>query len=331
MKNIIDFIISQKELKEKPIVLLDIGASGQMHPEWKDIAKNSICIAFDADDREMGFLEKSDSEFLKLFIINRIVTATEQNEAPFYLTTSPYCSSLLEPDNEKLKPWVFADLFKIEKLISLPTTTIMNTLKKLGIDQIDWFKTDSQGTDLSLFKSLDKLASKIIVAEFEPGIISAYKKEDKLHDLLRYMDNQPFWLNRLDVQGTKRIDLNKLSFLSEEQLKIIKSETTNSSCWANALYFNDFTNSDLSMREYLAGIVFAIIKKQYGFGIELCKLGNEKFSNNTFETIQGMIFDELSKSKNVNANTKKNLKQRILGSLLSSAKSMAKRTLHFNK
>ena len=70
-------------------------------------------------------------------------------------------------------------------------------MKILKINKIDWFKTDSQGIDLRLFKSLNiEIQNKVIVAEFEPGIIDAYKNEDKLYRLVGYMSNQEFLVVR---------------------------------------------------------------------------------------------------------------------------------------
>jgi hypothetical protein len=296
MKNLIEFIFSQKELQENPPVLMDIGASGSIHPEWKNIARYCISIAFDADDREMAFTEEATSEFRKLYVINRIVTATEQEEMPFYLTHSPYCSSLLKPDIEKLKTWAFTKLFEVEKVVSLNTITLLKAIRELQIKQIDWFKTDSQGIDLVLFQSLGKLSDSVIIAEFEPGIIDAYMGEDKLHELFRYMEKQSFWLNSLDVQGTQRINLEKLSMLSENQKEILISNTKTSACWANASYFNNFENANFVKRDFLVGIVFAIIQKQHAFAFELCVTGKNKFSDIIFEKIQTMLLEEIYQS-----------------------------------
>ena len=89
---------------------------------------------------------------------------------------------MLEPENEKLKPFVFSHLFDVEKEITLKTKSVSSVLKELSIPRIDWFKSDSQGIDLRLFKSLDsEVQEKILVAEFEPGmrympaVLSAYQ------------------------------------------------------------------------------------------------------------------------------------------------------------
>ena len=77
----------------------------------------------------------------------------------------------------------------------------LNTvLNDLGIDRIDWFKTDSQGIDLRLFKSLsNKIRKQILVAEFEPGIIDAYKGEDKLYQILEHLQLQNYWLSDIEI------------------------------------------------------------------------------------------------------------------------------------
>jgi len=54
--HIIDKILSRSEFKTDPPVLIDIGASESLPKEWQHIAKYSVCIAFDADERKMGYI-----------------------------------------------------------------------------------------------------------------------------------------------------------------------------------------------------------------------------------------------------------------------------------
>ena len=48
----IDKILSRPEFQTEPPVLVDVGASGELHARWKPFAKYAVCIAFDADDRD---------------------------------------------------------------------------------------------------------------------------------------------------------------------------------------------------------------------------------------------------------------------------------------
>ena len=58
---IIQAVLSSSHFENKPPVLIDIGASGEINKKWRPIAPYSICIAFDADDREFNVSEKQAS------------------------------------------------------------------------------------------------------------------------------------------------------------------------------------------------------------------------------------------------------------------------------
>ncbi len=45
-------LLAQKEVLDKPPVLIDIGASGKINNSWKKLTKYAICIACDADQRD---------------------------------------------------------------------------------------------------------------------------------------------------------------------------------------------------------------------------------------------------------------------------------------
>ena len=124
---------------------------------------------------------------LKLYVFNKIV-AEKKGQTDFYLTNSPFCSSRVEPNMTELDNWAFGGLFPVDKKITTEATTINDILSQLKLDYIDWFKTDSQGTDMRIFTAIDQpIIDKIVVAEFEPGIINAYKQEDLLYSIIEYM------------------------------------------------------------------------------------------------------------------------------------------------
>ncbi len=283
--NLIKEILSQKELVDKPPVLIDIGASGNIHSKWKKFATYSVCIAFDADDREFGFITKAASGYLKLHVFNCIVTNKEDESIPFFLTKSPYCSSALKPRSEKLTEYAFFDKFEVDKVVNLKNISLSQALKKLDIDYVDWFKTDSQGIDLRLFDNLDPAISRnVIAAEFEPGIIDSYSGEDKLYSLFQYMDGKPFWLADITIKGSQRISKETLDSLSNSNIlrKLLYFSLKTSPGWAETLYLNDFSELSLK-RQYLLGWVFSTLNSQHGFSLSIAKKGNELFHEKIFE------------------------------------------------
>lgn len=286
--NIIDKILRLEEFKNKPPVLFDIGASGQLNKEWKQIANRSICIAFDADDRKIDYVEKESSGYLKLVMFNKIV-AEDGGEKRFFLTTSPFCSSSLRPNTDKLKKWAFADLFKVEKEIEIDTVSLPSVLRELSLGYIDWFKTDSQGTDLRLFKSLDeKVISNILVAEFEPGIMDSYIGEDKMYKIMEFMENRPFWLDELNIKGTQRIGHEYVNNLSKMQKKLFYISLKTSAFWGEMSYINTFEKKETwNKRDLLLGWIFSTIKQQHGFAYEISKIGQSQFADPIFGILKG--------------------------------------------
>jgi len=295
MKKIIEKIFSQPELKSKPPVFVDIGASEAIHPKWKRFAKYSICVAFDADERDFQFIEKEQSSFRKLYVYNSIALDKDSDRVKFYLTKSPYCSSTLEPDIEKLKPYIFSNLFEIDKIVEQKAAGLQNVLSRLNIEYIDWFKTDSQGIDLRLFKSInDNIRNNVLVAEFEPGIIDAYKNEDKFSDVLNYMTSNGFWMSDVVIKGIPRISWESLNsnFGGKTYKKLIKESLKKSPGWGEMTFINTFDDVSLGIREYLLGWLFSTFEKHYSFALVIAEKGLAKFNRE--------IFDELKKiSKNL--------------------------------
>src|SRR4051794_21701725 len=114
LNSIINEISKREEIHKQPPVLVDVGASYGVNYLWKRIAGFSICIAFDADDREFEYLEEEKSDFKKLIKVNKIVVHKSENETmDFYLTKSPYCSSFLEPDLRSLSNFHYSDMFEV--------------------------------------------------------------------------------------------------------------------------------------------------------------------------------------------------------------------------
>lgn len=286
MKNLVKKVMDHRDVAAQPPVLVDVGASGSLPDKWKSIAPYSICIAFDADTRDFDVKESINSGYKKLYSLNRLVAAESSPQIDFYLTASPYCSSSLKPDNESLTPWAFRRLFEVEEKIQMPSVILSNALTSCGVDYIDWYKTDTQGTDLRIFDALpDKTKNHVVVAEFEPGIIDAYCGEDKLYSLMFHMDKRPFWVTSMNIKGSQWISEDDLGGLGKLQRLKIGCFLKTAPGWCEISYINKFNTPDISLRDYLLGWVFATIQKEHGFALYLAKNGFAKYDDPLFEQL----------------------------------------------
>jgi hypothetical protein len=282
LNRIFSQVLSHQLIKEKPPVLVDIGASGNLVKTWKIIAPYATCIAFDADDRDFMVSEIDSREYKNLYLFNRVVAENNSDKKNFYLTRSPHCSSLLEPNSASLDMWSFRKYFEIEKVVKLEAMSIADALNQCNVDYIDWYKTDTQGIDLRIFESIPgKIQDNLIVADFEPGIIDAYYEEDKLHKLMLSMDEKPFWVSDMIIKGSHRIKGSDFDSLSKFQKENIRFFLKTSPAWAEISYFNKFEN-EFDFRRVLLGWLFATLKKQHGFALYLATIGCDKNDDSIF-------------------------------------------------
>lgn len=297
MKSILKKVMTHDCLVDQPPVLLDIGASGALPEQWKPIAPYSVCVAFDADTRDFKVEVTESRVWRKLYSLNRLVTEKQVGKTDFYFTQSPYCSSSLKPDQESLKPWAFNELFNIEKIAALPTVHIQAALANINIDYIDWYKTDTQGIDLRIFDSLaEKIKHKVIMAEFEPGIIDAYINEDKLHHLMAYMDKQPFWVSDMKIKGSQRIGKRALNDLPPRAQKHIDAYLKTAPGWCEISYINSLQSTQLTIRELLLAWVFSSIKGEHGYAMSTAELGAQQFQASIFNELHAHSLKVLSSS-----------------------------------
>lgn len=290
LATIIKKIALHKEVASNPPVLIDIGASGKLNSMWEQIAPFSICIAFDADKREFDYIENKESVFLKQFVFNKIVVASSNSpKQPFYLTQNPYCSSLLPPDTESLKEFHFSDKFEIKEELKIDVIELKDVLAQLKITGIDWFKTDSQGTDLRLYKSVtEEIQNKMLVLEFEPGFMNAYLGEDKIVDVMNYMEKKPFILTNFTIKGSLRLPKDAFDrILKSDFSKKISSHTYKKTPgWAEMIYLNKMQNSVFTSREFLLAWLFATLQEHHDLAYVYADKANGKFKDEIFQELK---------------------------------------------
>jgi FkbM family methyltransferase len=287
MQKIFARILAQEIFLKNPPVLVDVGASGSIHARFKPLAKASVCVAFDADDREMHQVVAKDSkDFKKLYVVNSVLSEKDNSEIPFFLTKYPYCSSTLKPDSESLRDWDRAEIFEIEKLSSIKATTLRKVFGELNLSKVDWFKTDSQGTDLRLFKSLgEDLIKKVLVAEFEPGFIDSYLGEDKIHGVLSYMEKFNFWISDIKMRGFRRIKPEFKNKLFNKLEKTFFSKCLKQSPgWAEITYVNSLSESQLfEERDFFLSWIFSTVLGQHGHALDVSRRADEIFESRLFK------------------------------------------------
>lgn len=280
----INQILSNKVFKEKPLVLLDLGAGGDPKTDWDNFYQYSNIFKLDANDNIKNIKSKDNHINIKEIIY------TKKTKLNFNITNSIFCSSLLIPNKNELQNWVFNPKFKIKKQIKVKTKTIKEIIREKKIKYIDWIKLDLQGIDLKIFKSIPKkLRENIFVAEFEPGLYNFYKEEDKLSDILDFMEKD-YLVEDFTFSSSIRVNhsfFNSLGFWKKKSLNIINKK---SKFYSNISFLkknNILPKKD--KRSILLMLAILILKKRFIEALELIK------KNQKIDPIMNVIEDEILK------------------------------------
>lgn len=286
MNRLIREILDSEIFEARPPVLFDVGASSELIEQWREIGRWSIVVAFDPDDRLTGYLEKRDSRYRRLCFLPRVVYHEPVEECEFFLTASPECSSCLEPDQEGIAGWNHAGFFDICSHTRCRCVTVAAALETLELDRIDGFKIDAQGTDLRIFRSIPEAVRKNTFAvELEPGIMNAYVGEDKLHSVLRFMEEDGgFWLCDCRIQSAWRLNPElRRKYLSRLQARLVPTCWPGAPGWSETSFLTTLTKCDATERNFQLAWIFAMLYRQYGFALEIADRGVEIFGSPLYE------------------------------------------------
>lgn len=278
-KALTDFFTElHKTLNISP-VLVDIGASVGSPSIWDPIAKFSTYVGFDPDLRDLKRVP--DTPFNEAVIVNKaVVPYARDGKVNFYLTRSPYCSSTLIPDDQALEDYVFADLFEVVDRVTVEASTLEEVLLGLSLTRVDWLKTDSQGTDLRLFMSLDEARRDHVLAlDVEPGLIDAYQGEDLFVDAHRAIIAEGFWSSRMEIMGALRMTPQAANELGLDPEALNRSVRA-SPGWVEGRYLrtvDHLASVGAEPNDYVLLWMFAMIDSQPGFGVDVTIAAQSRF------------------------------------------------------
>jgi FkbM family methyltransferase len=275
VRSIYEEILASPEFVDRPPVLVDVGAAGGIHAPWRPIARQSVCLAFDPDDRDLA-AARGDRGYRRCHVVRAIVTDRDAPAVDLHLTASPHCSSTLRPRADALAAYAHASLFDVVGTAQVPSIRLETALAEHGLERIDWLKTDSQGLDRRVFESLSPLQRQsALVVDLEPGILDGYDGEDKLRDVLDAFDADHFWCAALVARGAVRGSADVLTrYLGGSMLPVLPATERTAAGWVEIEYVNTFRDPAVrGVRDLLLGWVFSSLLGHHAFALELADLG----------------------------------------------------------
>lgn len=212
----------QTLLRDNPLGIIDIGASGGIHARWKKLTPYYTAILFEPDPREYEQLAKVSPQ-------NHIVlnTALAAKKGPIHLNLcrKQQVSSVFKPNFNLLKRFPEFERFNVESSVCLDADTLDNQLSQHQIDNIDFIKLDTQGYELDILKGSTHTIDQVIGVETEVEFIPMYENQPLFGDMNTFMTDKGFEL----------IDLRRY-YMQRDNSKQYSSHHKGQLVFADALY-----------------------------------------------------------------------------------------------
>ena len=129
--------------------------------------------------------------------------------------------------------------------------------------------------------------------------MDAYIGEDKMHAVMSFMGDYPFWLSDLVVKGSQRISFAALkgNFTHIEQ-RFFPCFQKSAAFWGEMTYLNTFERKELlNKRDVLLGWIFSSIKRQHGFALDLAIVGKTNFDDPIFNDLKNVSVRSIKQNR----------------------------------
>jgi FkbM family methyltransferase len=219
-----------EQLITAPLIVVDVGAADGFH-ELPRLAH--LCILHEFEPR-------ADSTKPPRFptastVQHNSALAAERGRRKLHITKSLPASSMLRPNQEIIRRWRRDDIFDVTNELIVECTTLDQFAKDSRLDQIDYLKIDTQGTELEVLRGGKQILGRTAIIRIEVEFVELYENQPLFCDVVQELAPHGFrFVDFTDSEFSngKRIWSDALFVKKHEHL------TQDSALRASALLFD---------------------------------------------------------------------------------------------
>ena len=191
------------------IVIFDIGSrstnnfNNNIASRLNLLKENATLIICDADANSIGESVKklSNEGWKKIKRFPYALSNIKEKIVTLYITNQPGLSSLLKPNESFLKklPLSIKSNFLIKNEVNVPNKKLIDILNETDLDEISHIDIDTQGTEIDIFKSGEKIIEKNLISiTTEVSFQEIYEGQCLFKDVDSYLSKFGFEIFELD-------------------------------------------------------------------------------------------------------------------------------------
>ena len=220
----------ENDYQRAPFVIVDIGASGGKLPDnLETLDRHFRVVGFEPFREAYDNLMRVPSD--NRYYINKALYK-EKAEIDFYVTKKPTGSSLLEPNMAFLDRFHNASRYEVTKSLKVEADTLDNQLHEHGIDDVDFVKLDTQGSELFVLQGSERTLQRTFGVKIEVEFAEMYRNQPLFSDVDAFLRSRGFMLfdlQRVFWQFKRGIGLGRAEGLNKGPL-----------IYGDAIYFKGF-------------------------------------------------------------------------------------------
>ena len=178
--------------------LLEIGAAKtneKKEPFYKilDYFPHSKIIGFEI---EKEVCDKMNSEASKGIKYYPYALGRANEKKKLYNTNAPMCTSLYKPNEKLISLYNNLHFAYLKDVTEIETITLDNFVSKHSLDQLDFIKIDTQGSELDIFNGGKNSLKNVLKIICEVEFVPIYEKQPLFGDVSRFLDERGFMFNK---------------------------------------------------------------------------------------------------------------------------------------
>jgi FkbM family methyltransferase len=182
-------------LRDNPLVIVDIGASGGIDRRWTDFTSAYRGILFEPDPREF---ERLRAHLPSNLLLLNAALSDAAGGIDFHLCRKQQTSSAFLPNLDFLRRYPQLERFDITRTVRIDADTLDNQLAQQSAADIDFIKIDTQGYELPILRGAAASLACAVGMQIEVAFAPMYRDQPLFADVDTHVRAQGFELFDLE-------------------------------------------------------------------------------------------------------------------------------------